>query len=510
MKKLFLCIGILSISFLNAQDISDVIRYSQQEIRGTARYRALSGAFGALGGDLSALHVNPAGSAVFLNSHGAITLSSQSINNDVVFGNDLNPFNNFRNTSSTNINFNQLGAVFIYDNYNSESSGINKISLGLTYDQTTDNKDEFVVLGTTRNSIDDLFLADAQGIQLGLITPRAGETIDGLYAFLGENEGVRAQQAFLGHETLIIEANDLDDPTGTGYSSNIASGVFDQDYIYESTGLNGKFTVNLGAQIDQDFYVGVNLNSHFISYDRFTEFFETNNNTGSAINEVLFTNRLSTIGAGFSAQVGAIAKVANILRLGASYESPTWYSIEEETTQRLETFSNANGTAIVNPDVVNIFPEYTLRTPAKYTGSVAILFGQQGLISMDYSFKDYSSSRLSSDNNNDFSNLNSFVEDNLQNAYTFRIGSEWRDGNWSYRGGYSFEKSPYKNTLILGNKNGFSAGFGYAFEQFKFDVAYDYTQQKRNDQLYPGSGFSNSVLIENYTENITLTASMNF
>lgn len=68
MKKLFLFIGILSMSFLSAQDITDALRYSQQDILGTARYRAMSGAFGALGGDLSALQINPAGSAVFFKS----------------------------------------------------------------------------------------------------------------------------------------------------------------------------------------------------------------------------------------------------------------------------------------------------------------------------------------------------------------------------------------------------------------------------------------------------------
>jgi hypothetical protein len=39
------------------------LRYSQDNLNGTARFRAM-GAFGALGGDLSSLNVNPAGSAI--------------------------------------------------------------------------------------------------------------------------------------------------------------------------------------------------------------------------------------------------------------------------------------------------------------------------------------------------------------------------------------------------------------------------------------------------------------
>ena len=50
MKKLnLLVICALATFTIKAQDISDALRYSQDEIQGTARFRALSGAFGALG-----------------------------------------------------------------------------------------------------------------------------------------------------------------------------------------------------------------------------------------------------------------------------------------------------------------------------------------------------------------------------------------------------------------------------------------------------------------------------
>ncbi|GAA4277628.1 outer membrane protein transport protein [Aquimarina mytili] len=496
-------------SFLNAQDITDALRYSQQNIMGTARFRGMSGAFGALGGDLSALQINPAGSAVFLESNGSVTLSTSRIDNDA------NYFDGFSNNSDMNLNFNQLGAVFIYE-YNKDSNGVNKFSLGLAYDQTSDNADEFLAFGrsestaTYSNSIDNYFLAEAQGIPLDLITLRSGENIDNLYSFLGENEGFSAQQAFLGHESFLIEANDLDNPDNTLYFSNIAPGVFDQEFFFESTGLNGKFTLNGGAQINQNYYIGFNLNSHFISYDKVTQFFERNDNTGSIVNEVTFTNRLSTTGAGFSAQIGGIAKVSQMIRLGASFETPTWYYIEEETTQQLETFGNTNGRALVDPRVTNIFPEYRLRTPATATGSIAFLFGQQGLISLDYSYKDYSSIKLSSDQGNVFSNVNREINDNLQGVSIIRLGTEWRNGQWSFRGGFNYEESPYENDLLFGDKIGYSIGGGYNFGKFKFDVAYDYSEQQREEEFFPGSGFTNFAVIDSYRDNFTFTLAMNF
>ncbi len=504
MKKLSLFIGILSMPFLNAQDITDALRYSQQDILGTARFRAMSGAFGALGGDLSALQINPAGSAVFLNSYGSVTLSTNQINNEATY------FNTFNSTNTSNVNFNQVGTVFVYNNYNNNTSGINKLSLGIVYDQTSDNSNDFFVSGRSANSIDTFFLSEAQGIPQSLISRRSRETISDLYSFLGENEGYGAQQAFLGREAFVIEADDINNPDNTSYFSNVSPGIFDQEYFYESTGLNGKFSLNVGAQINQNMYIGINLNSHFINFDRVTDFFEGNNNTGSNVNEIIFTNKLSTIGSGFSAQAGGIAKLSKMIRIGASFESPTWYYIEEETTQRLETLSNTDGRAIVSPNVINIFPEYKLRTPAKATGSIAILFEQQGLISLDYSYKDYSTTHVSSDEGGDFRNLNQEIENNLQGSSTIRIGTEWKYDKWSFRGGYSFEESPYKNKLILEDKTGFSIGVGYDFGKFKFDVAYDYTQQEREEQFYQNSAFTNFAVIDTYTDNLTFTLGLNF
>ena len=50
---------------MSAQSLNDALRYSQTSLSGSARYNALSGAFGALGGELSSISINPAASSVF-------------------------------------------------------------------------------------------------------------------------------------------------------------------------------------------------------------------------------------------------------------------------------------------------------------------------------------------------------------------------------------------------------------------------------------------------------------
>ena len=84
-KYILLLITIITVNIIQAQEIRDALRYSQENLNGTARFRAMSGAFGALGGDLSSINVNPAGAAIFANNQLGFTLNNTSINNNSNF-----------------------------------------------------------------------------------------------------------------------------------------------------------------------------------------------------------------------------------------------------------------------------------------------------------------------------------------------------------------------------------------------------------------------------------------
>ena len=77
MKKLafMTAVGMLFSLSSKGQNAEDVLRYSQTNVIGTARYSSMGGAFGALGGDFSTLSINPAGLAVFRKSELTFTPS---------------------------------------------------------------------------------------------------------------------------------------------------------------------------------------------------------------------------------------------------------------------------------------------------------------------------------------------------------------------------------------------------------------------------------------------------
>ena len=499
MKKLLsiVCIGLLSISYVAGQTTADAYRYSSEELNGTARYRAMSGAFGALGGDMSALSINPAGSAVFLNSFATITLDHRNSENSV------NYFNGFSTNERSDFNFSQAGGVLVFQG--NADNPWRKFTLGINFSETNNFDDNFIARGTSNTSIDEYFLGYAEDVPLDLLETIEGESVTDLYTFLGENEGFGTQQAMLGYQAYIIDpvSTDLEN---TSYTSTIAGGNFAQNYALASTGMNGKLSFNFATQYQDFLYLGANLNSHFLNYNSTTLFTESNNNSGSNTTYVEFENNLSTTGDGFSFQLGAIAKVNQNVRLGASYESPTWYNVREETTQYLETDHTVEGTTVVNPNAVNIYPDYTLKTPGKLTGSLALLFGGNGLISFDYSYKDYTNMEFRPVNDPDFSIQNQDISDNFQAVSSYRFGGEYRIQGWSLRGGYRFEGSPYKDQGNIGEVMGYSGGLGYNFGTVRLDLAYNKTEYSESRELY-NVGLTNAADIDREISNFVISLS---
>ena len=484
-------------SIANAQDITDGLRYSDDNINGTARFNALSGAFGSLGGDMSAIAINPAGSSVFLKNSGMVSFAIGDVDNTATY------FNSTEARGTNELSLNQAGLVFVYDN--SENSKWKKFSVGLTYNNTNNFDDNLLVSGIGNLSIGSFFTQQAQGIPLDLLQLRNGESISDLYNFLGETQGVQAQNAFLGYQAFIFDPIS-NDPSNAEYVGNFSSGSFNQRYTYLTQGYSGKYTINFATQYGDNWFFGINLNSHAIDYDRSTFLNETNNNQNSTVKQIGFENNLSVLGAGFSAQVGAIAKFDN-LRFGLTVDTPTWYEISEETSQYLESQRIEDGetiTEIVDPRVINVFANYNLRTPGKLTASGAYIFGKQGLISVDYSVKDYSNIEFKPKSDLFFSNENARIANTLTTASTIRIGGEYRINQLSLRGGYSFEQSPYKDDALMGDTNGFSLGMGYNLGDYSIDLSYSRAQQERRQQLY-NIGLTNAANIETSISNIVFT-----
>ena len=113
MKRIFLAISALAISFATfAQSAYDALNLSQTNpVLGTARYSAMAGALGALGG-------NPAGLGIYRSFDITFT-PSFSINND----------------GEMDFNLNNFGLVVNFGNRNKSTKGYVTSSLGVSFNR---------------------------------------------------------------------------------------------------------------------------------------------------------------------------------------------------------------------------------------------------------------------------------------------------------------------------------------------------------------------------------------
>ena len=507
MKKIFaLAIVSLTMTSIQAQDINDALRYAQTDLGGTARFRSMSGAFGALGGDFSAINVNPAGSVIFANNQVGVSLSNyNSSNNSNYFGNNTSDRRN-------SLDLNQAGGVFVFNNYDKKSDW-KKFAFTINYENTKNLDNSTFSAGTNpNNSVANYFLSYANGVSLGTLS---NYNFNDLYY----NE----QQAYLGYNSYIINPIPLaSDPTNytnaniNSYSSGIASGGnYYQENRTRTTGYNGKLAFNFSGQYTDKWFFGLNLNSHFLDYRQSSSFFETNNNpkyaSGSTVDVIHFNNDLYTYGSGFSFNLGTIFKPVKEVRIGLAYESPAWYRLTDELSQRVTTSGyGLNATQdntqysgiITDPNTTMVFQPYKLQTPGKLTTSFAYLFGKRGLISLDYAVKDYSGTSYGPAN--DFSSTNATMSSLLTTSNEVRIGGEYKVQKISIRGGYRWEQSPYKDGKTIGDLTGYSGGLGYNFGATKLDLAYAYAKREYNQQFF-SQGLTDAARIKSVNNTVSLT-----
>lgn len=444
MKKLYLAATLLCFGYiLNAQTLgyNDLgVLFSKENINGTARYNAMSGAFGALGGDLSAMEINPAGAAVFLKSEFAVSLNNRNTKTMAGFyGNNTQFENDFTNLS-------QAGGVFVFRGYGNNSEWSN-IALGFNY--------------SIANDFENFWIAEG-------------------------NSGYAPLTDF--------------------YDPEVIYGNAENQYFENFTdGKNSKYSFTFAAQNNDNLYIGAAINTYDVEYFQRTLTEEYNKDDSGNKLDVSSQQELLTYGNGVSFNFGAILKANENIRLGLAYQTPVWYSLSEDFLEYDEDVFKNDVLFTNEYSGLNAF-DYKLRTPSKLTGSLAYIFNNNGLVSVDYSYKNFSNIKLSND---DFIEENQAFNTDLESVGELRIGTEWRFDNFSVRGGYHFENSPYKNALDSDNLQGFSLGAGYKFRGGKLDFSYQKSTNTAPYNFYPQSNDVDAAELDFETSKFTATLVLN-
>ena len=501
MRSLFY-LGAMSImsQFLVSQTLNDITYLTKTGLNGSARYTSMAGAFGALGGDLTAISNNPAASSVFLNTEIGGSINFQARKNEGKYSGES------RSMDEEAFYFDQFGAVFVFNNTDEENPW-SRISAAINVNRIANFDQQTSLSGNNNKSIADYFLYFANGIAFEDIQLYDNETISDIYRYLGDEIGFGAQQGFLGYQSYIIDpfsSNDLE----KSYLSNITSSKYGNNLEIVNSGFHRKTSFNFSAFYQNILHLGVNLNSHKLEFRNNQDFFEGEHDLNSFVYDVNFSNDLISYGNGFSIQFGAILKLKKI-RLGASYDSPQWIDIQDETQQKLSAYRFDNGfeiQEIIDPEITNSYSPYRLKIPSKTSLSFAYIFDIVGLISIDYSTQNLSNSYLNQDSASDFLNtVNTQINQTLNPINTLKIGGEYRLKDISLRAGYFYQSK--NQDIDIDIDQAITLGIGFDFGGSNLNISFIKFEQNQNFNLFSKGLTTPYQISKNLTQ---LTLSYNF
>ncbi len=503
MKRNIFLIALIAASSatLYAQNELDVYKLSHNDLTGTARSVAMGGAFGALGGDLSGVAINPAGIAVYKSSEFVTTLNFQKANTQTTFPNGLDMKDNKFKFSLNNLGY--IASVPI------DNEDVPRINFGFAYNRLKNFDTKYRMGGGSQSfSLTDYIAAKSYGVSRTNLSNSV--TPDGFNPPSGT-----PWLSALGWNSYLMNYKGLDGNGKPNYEGLLPQGKTISPWLdVEEKGAIDKYDFTAGTTIADKLSIGLTLSVTDISY-RMHSNYEEDLDTD---NFYYLENELKTEGSGFQFNLGLIYKPVNALRLGFSYQSPTWYSMTDyygaSMTDQLNGFVKDPNYKLGTTDTGVGSADYNMRTPDKYTFSIAGVIGQTAILSADYELTNYKNMKLSDDNDPTWtSNQKMFIGEDFKAASTLRLGAEVRfTPQFSGRVGYMWQQAPLTATFkdgksgflnkdlgfgeqlpntstltnftLEGDANYFTYGLGYRFSKsFYTDVAFVMKSQKAD--LYP-------------------------
>jgi hypothetical protein len=485
MRKTGIYMGVLLLSsgMLFAQGEMDAYRYSQSDLNGTARSMSMGGAFGALGGDMSAMSHNPAGLGVYRSSEAQATVTLNNARASATWTGIKNSEN------QTKLAFDNFSYITYFPTGN--ESGIKGWNLGIAYNKVKDFNRNIRSTGNPGASMGD-FIAQRttrEGVYLSDLdseNPYENPNLSWLSA-LGYKSGYIASQEDIDRNT-VYNSSFSGAPQRTSFTLTERSSIIEYNF---SLATNISDRVFLGATL------GVtNLDYRMASW---------HDESFGGEDYGYLDNNLESEGVAYSVNLGVIVRPADVLRLGVAYNSPKWYSMTDYYYAQGGTYvaDYVSQPKMEANTPLGQFTEYRLRTPGRWIFSAAGIIGSTALVSLDYELTDYSSMYLSDRQGYAYGD-NKDIREDFGLGHTVKLGAEVKlTPRFAVRAGYVWQPSPMKELLRNGGQEVFpvgtvphftvsdatsyyTAGLGYRFTpNFYMDLAYILRNQK--EAFYPFS-----------------------
>ena len=512
MKKI---LSLMTVAMLgtavSAQETYDNAQLASKDLNGTARYVGMGGAMEALGADISTMGTNPAGIGMFRRGMVAGSFGFNTQQNVKSFG----------NANKTNMSFDQAGFV-----YSMRSGRHSMVNFGFNYTKSKNFDQILTAAGKLNNASQNKLSAmkNANGVY----------TLQDKNNGLVSNSGAYSQADYLYSNVLFNHykepaENKPADPTNAGLNKNGVI-VYDNtglpvyynatgyDFGRSTTGYIGQYDFNVSGNSNDRFYWGFTVGIYDVHYNSSSLYSESLVDGDKAIGDVAMNDERKITGTGFDVKAGLIFRPAeeSPFRIGLYVHTPTWYDL---TTRNYTVLNNNTNEAYGSTERGKSSESYDFKfyTPWRFGVSLGHTVGNYLALGATYEYADYTTNDIRVNDGGEVDYWGNYYEtssrdeamkqnikNSLKGVHTVKLGMEFKpEKNFAVRLGYNYQSAMY-------NKNGFkdgslesygtyyasttdytnwkdthrfTAGVGYNYGKFSFDLAYQYSQT--NGDFYP-------------------------
>ena len=454
-----------------SQGLMDASRMANTDIMGTARYMSMAGSMGALGGDPSAVLDNPAALGIYrsselsftLNATPSVTLATSPTNavkqNDFFF------------------NFNQLS--YVVSLQTGRDNGYVSSNFSFTYNRLKDFHRQTLVAANGTPSMSNMIADFTNGFYPSEIHE------DNLYV---------PYMSILGYQGYLMDPMYPDSMYYTPYAHDVNR----MAYKGEESGRLEEYNFSYAANVGHYLYIGAGVGLQTIDYRLVSYSGEMYDNGASAT----LKNEFSTSGIGCNLRIGFIARPISWMRIGASFQSPTWYAMTDRFYGTIKGEGTSADYAVVEYSTPRSNSSYGFNSPFKVQASAGFIIGKVALINVDYlythnvgiKFKGEESDYLFAEpefvyENNEIKNyslsthtLKAGAELRIASQFSFRAGFAYRTPNLADNATRTLLDNTTRTDMELFVDKGMlyaSGGFGYRYNGFGIDLTYAYSQQNQ-------------------------------
>lgn len=513
-----------------AQSAVDAYNLTHTELRGTARFVGMGGAFTSLGGDLSTLGQNPAGIGIYRRNEIGATL-------------DIS-IRGYKTTSQSTASDNETKCMFDNVGYIGSISlpgTMKNFNWGVSYSRLNSfDRMSQGYMHPTGTSLSNYIASYTNGVPSSDI-------------LLTENYNPYSQSgedwlSILAYNSYMI-SNVGNDTQYAGLFQNGTDG--DAEYATHEWGYTDEYNIDFGGNISDIVYWGIGVGIIDMQYSRQTVYNESMANaavydqstdaitSGNAYFNL--ANEQYINGTGANLKLGLIVRPIDELRIGVAVHTPTWLHLTHggigDVTQYNYTPNGSNNTLSGDTYTDNFDFSSRLNTPWRFMIGASTVIGGRAILSADYERVAYNDMKMKEQNYGRFGSnfvdneyANADIKDYFRAANIIRIGAEYRvTPGFSVRAGYNYQQSAVKQDAADGsmtiytsgtnpsytfNKDtqSISLGLGYRYKAWYIDATYQHVHQGATFHAY--TNFDTSVAptasVSNNFNNIIISTGLKF